>query len=327
MTMHDNSTDSADPEEVARGVLTEEGRALASAAPLVAGAIAEAATAMAGRNGRVIVSGVGKSGHVARKVAATLASIGQPAYFVHATEASHGDLGKLVKGDVVLAFSHSGETPELFDLIRFCQRLDLLLIGVTAEAESALARHAGIAIVYPPVDEVCVFGRAPTTSAILMMSIGDALAVCLSRLLGTTEDDFGQLHPGGSLGARLRKVADIMHKGSELPLVDHDSPMHEAMIEMSQKGLGVTLVRDAAGEAAGIITDGDLRRMGPDVWSRKAGEVANFNPQTIAGDALVGDALKKMQEKKITSLIVPDAGNRFTGLVHIHDCLRAGHEL
>ena len=305
-------------------VFQDEAAVLARTGPEVAEQIAEVARLVASEPGRVVVTGIGKSGHVARKIAATLASIGKPSYFVHATEASHGDMGNLVDGDIVLALSNSGETPELSDVIHYCRARDLPLISVTAYGQSALASFATHKVIYPPVQEVCVIGRAPTTSTTVMAVIGDALAVAITRLLGTTDDDFGRFHPGGSLGARLKLVGDIAHTGDALPVVDGDTPMHEAMIEMSQKALGVTLVRDGKGAVAGLITDGDLRRVGPGVWQKPAAEVANFAPLTVTGSTLVSEALSMMQNRKITSLVMTDGAGALTGIVHIHDCLRLG---
>lgn len=309
---------------VAENVLQEEARILSELSTLVSDEIADAAIIMGRKGTRIIVTGVGKSGHIARKLAATLSSIGKPAYFVHATEASHGDMGMLGESDVVVAFSNSGETPELSDVLHYCNANSLQLIAITSGANSTLAKLSTVAIVYPQVEEVCIIGRAPTTSTVVMMAIGDAITVCLSHILKTTDDMFGRFHPGGSLGARLKTVADVLHGGDQLPVVSGETSMHEAMITMSQSGLGVTCVRDQENRISGIITDGDLRRAGADVWGEVAGDVANFSPHVIASDTLLSDALEVMNAKKITSLAVRNDDDEISGILHIHDCLRAG---
>lgn len=307
--------------KVAENVLQEEARILSALSRSVSNEIADAAIIMGRKDVRIIVTGVGKSGHVARKLAATLSSIGKPAYFVHANEASHGDMGMLGDNDVVVAFSNSGETPELSDILHYCNANSLQLIAITSGADSTLARMADVAIAYPQVEEVCIIGRAPTTSTVVMMAIGDAITVCLSHILKTTDDMFGRLHPGGSLGARLKTVADVLHGGDQLPVVSADTSMHEAMISMSQSGLGVTCVRDRDDRICGIITDGDLRRAGADVWGEVAGDVANYSPHVVAPDTLITEALEVMNAKKITSLVVQENGE-ISGILHIHDCLR-----
>jgi len=309
--------------KVAENVLQEEARILSALSGAVSDAIADAALMMGRKDTRIIVTGVGKSGHVARKLAATLSSIGKPAYFVHATEASHGDMGMLGESDVVLALSNSGETPELSDVLHYCNTNALQLIAVTSGADSTLARMANVAIVYPQVEEVCIIGRAPTTSTVVMMAIGDAITVCLSHILKTTDDMFGRFHPGGSLGARLKTVSDVMHSGDQLPVVAADTSMHEAMITMSQSGLGITCVRDAQNRISGIITDGDLRRAGPEVWGKVAGDVANYSPYVVASDMYLTEALDLMNRNKVTSLVVCDTVGEISGILHIHDCLRA----
>ena len=305
-------------------VFTDEAAAIQRTGEAVVGQISDVAQLMYDEPGRVVVTGIGKSGHVARKISATLASIGKPAYFVHATEASHGDMGNLVDGDIVLALSNSGETPELSDIIHYCRNSGLPLVALTSKAESALAAFATHKIIYPSVKEVCTIGRAPTTSTTVMMVIGDALTVSLSRLLGTTDSDFGRFHPGGSLGSRLKLAQDLAHVGDELPIVSIDTSMHDAMIVMSEKGLGVTLVRNRHGLVTGLITDGDLRREGPGVWKKSAGDVANHDPLTISPDTLASVALEIMQSRKITSLVLAEPQNELSGLLHIHDCLRLG---
>lgn len=279
-----------------------------------------------GLKGRAILAGVGKSGHVARKIAATLASTGTPAQFVHPTEASHGDLGMITAEDVILALSNSGETKEFADLLSYAKRFSIKLIAMTAGADSQMARVADIVLLLPKAEEACQVTRAPTTSTTMQMALGDALAVALLEARGFTAADFGQFHPGGKLGAALKTVADLMHTGAEIPLVRAEAPMAEALIEMSAKGFGCACVVDGAGRLEGVITDGDLRRhMSADLPQRTAAEVMTRSPRTIAPDALAGEALALMTAKgaKITVLIVEEGGKP-VGVLHLHDCLRAG---
>lgn len=307
-----------------RTALLGESQAIAQVADLLPTDIERAARLIAAAEGRVAFTGVGKSGHVARKISATFSSIGKPALFVHASEASHGDLGALAPGDLVVALSHSGETAELSDIVAYCTQWGIPLVAISGNRASSLVQRATFALVYPQAREVCAIGRAPTTSTIMMMAIGDALAVALTHLLGTSEEQFGRHHPGGTLGARLRKVSDLMHAGEEMPVVDHACPMNEAVIEMSRKGFGMTLVRDMAGDLRGLITDGDLRRKNAELWHSRAGDVANFQPRLISEDALAEEALLIMRELKVTCLLVTSGDGRVKGLIHIHDCLRGG---
>lgn len=282
---------------------------------------------IAGLKGRLVCAGVGKSGHVARKIAATLASTGTPAQFVHPSEASHGDLGMITTEDAVLALSKSGETRELGDMIAYCRRFGVPLIAMTSGRESALARGADHVLLIPDAQEACGETRAPTTSTTMMMAAGDALAVALIEARGFTANDFARFHPGGALGAALAAVDDLMHKGAELPLVGEGAAMGDALIEMSQKGFGCVGVTDDDGRLAGIITDGDLRRrMAPDLLERTAGEVMTRDPMTAHEGLLAADALRRMTagDKKITQLFVVGAAGRPAGLLHIHDLLRAG---
>lgn len=271
--------------------------------------------------GRVIVSGMGKSGHIARKIAATLASTGTPAQFVHPAEASHGDLGMVTEADLALVLSNSGETPELADLIAHTRRFRIPLIGVASRPESTLLRQSDIALVLPPAPEACGNGIVPTTSTTMTLALGDAIAIALMEHRHFTAEHFRTFHPGGKLGARLSKVGDLMHR--DIPLVDQDAPMSEALLEISQKGYGVTGVTDADGRLVGIITDGDLRRHMDGLLSQDAKGVMTCNPRIIASDALAEAALAQMQSSKITSLFVSD-GDKPLGILHIHDCLRAG---
>lgn len=278
--------------------------------------------------GRVIVTGVGKSGHVARKIAATLASTGKPAHFVHPSDASHGDLGMVRPEDAVLALSWSGETAELADLIAYTRRFGVPLIASTARAESTLARAADVALVLPETAEACPDSLAPTTSTTMQMALGDALAVALLARRGFSSDDFRDLHPGGRLGARLQRVEDLMHRGDEVPTVREDATLAEAIVRMTSGRFGITGVVDAAGELVGVITDGDLRRAFASGLTRgldgqMARETMSHAPQTIAPGELATAALARMNTERITSLFAV-RDRRAVGIVHIHDLLRAG---
>lgn len=276
--------------------------------------------------GRVIVSGMGKSGHIARKIAATLASTGTPAYFVHPAEASHGDLGMMAQGDVALVLSNSGETPELADMVAYTRRFSIPLIGVAGKPRSTLLRQSDVALVLPPADEACGTGIVPTSSTTMTLALGDALAIALMEHRKFTPENFREFHPGGKLGARLSKVRDLMHDGASVPLVRTDTPMADTLIEISRKSFGVVGVADGDGNLAGIITDGDLRRNMTGLLDRQAGEVMTRDPKTIAPDALAEEAVAIMNQIKITSLFVTaaDGSGPALGLLHIHDCLRAG---
>jgi arabinose-5-phosphate isomerase len=309
-----------------RRVIGIEAAALSELAAGLGPGFAEAAARMLAARGRVIVSGMGKSGHVARKVAATLASTGTPALFVHPAEASHGDLGMITAEDVVLLLSNSGETPELADLIAYTRRFAIPLIGVAGKADSTLLRQSDVAIVLPPAPEACSVGLAPTTSTTMTLALGDALSVALMEHRAFTPEDFRGLHPGGRLGARLAKVADLMHSGDEMPLTAPEAPMGEALIEMTAKGFGVVGVVDGAGGLVGIVTDGDLRRHMAGLLERRVGEVMTAGPRSIATTALASEALGVMNARKITTLFAvdPEAPGRPAGILHIHDLLRAG---
>ena len=274
--------------------------------------------------GRVIVTGIGKSGHVARKIAATLASTGTPAFFVHAAEASHGDLGMITSDDVMLVLSWSGETEELKDLINYSRRFRIALIAVTVNADSTLGKSADIVLVLPQAREACPHNLAPTTSSLMQLALGDALAIALLESRGFTAVDFGVFHPGGKLGAALKFVRDVMHPGSAVPLIGRDALMSEAIVEMSAKGFGCVAVTNGDGRLLGVITDGDLRRhMRDDLLRAPVGEVMTASPKTVRPGQLASEALELINSLKITALIVVES-DRPVGIVHFHDLLRAG---
>ncbi|MEZ5686438.1 MAG: KpsF/GutQ family sugar-phosphate isomerase [Paracoccaceae bacterium] len=305
----------------AREVIAIEAAGLAALGASLDGAFTEAVELILKARGRVIVSGMGKSGHIARKIAATLASTGTPAQFVHPAEASHGDLGMVTEADVALVLSNSGETPELADLIAHTRRFSIPLIGVASRPDSTLLRQADVALVLPQAAEACGTGVVPTTSTTMTLALGDALAVALMAHRGFTSEHFRAFHPGGKLGARLSKVADLMH--TDLPLVAETTPMAEALLVISQKGFGVVGVTDAAGDLVGIVTDGDLRRHMAGLLDNTAGQVMTRAPRTIRPDALAETAVAEMNARKITCLFALE-GARPVGILHIHDCLRAG---
>ncbi len=321
----------ASASEVARNVLEIEAAGLRALACSLAScpddAFGTAVERLAGCRGRVVVSGMGKSGLVARKVAATLASTGTPSLFVHPAEASHGDLGMIVPGDAVLALSNSGETPELADLVAYARRFALPLIAVTARPASALARAADVVLLLPAAPEACPMGLAPTTSTTMQLALGDALAVALLTRRGFTASQFSAFHPGGRLGAQLRHVRDLMHTGAAVPLAPQDLPMDQALLLMTGKGFGCLGALGADGRLAGVLTDGDLRRaMGPDLLSRRVADIMNRVPRTISPDALAAEALRAMNDgpRPVTSLFVTDPARAPVGILHVHDLLRAG---
>ncbi|MEL6318237.1 MAG: KpsF/GutQ family sugar-phosphate isomerase [Pseudomonadota bacterium] len=309
--------------EIAREVLLTESRALARCAEVVDEAFERAVEAILAIEGRVVVSGMGKSGHVARKIAATFASTGTPAQFVHPAEASHGDLGMLTGRDLALVLSNSGETPELINLLEHAKRFEIPLIGVASRPDSTLLRAADVALALPPEPEACPMGLAPTTSTTMALALGDALAVALMERRDFRPEHFRAFHPGGKLGAKLLTVGALMHDGDALPLVAADAPMSEAILEITRKSFGVAGVLDGEGRLTGVVTDGDLRRNMDGLLSRAAGEVATRAPKTIGPDELAGAALALMNRHKITSVFVVEK-ERPVGLIHVHDCLRAG---
>jgi arabinose-5-phosphate isomerase len=291
----------------------ELGRAFVAAAELIRGA-----------KGRVIVTGMGKSGHVARKIAATFASTGTPAFFVHPGEASHGDLGMVTSDDVIMALSWSGETAELKDLIDYSRRFRIGLIAITAEAKSTLGQSADVCLSLPQAREACPHNLAPTTSSLMQLGLGDALAIALLESRGFTPVDFGLLHPGGRLGALLKFARDVMHSGASMPLAAAGTKMSEAVLTMSAKGFGCVGITDKTGALMGIITDGDLRRhMRGNLLDAKVDDVMTRGPKTVRPDQLVSETLEILNSMKITALFVVDGGKP-AGIVHIHDLLRIG---
>ncbi len=305
--------------------IAEESRALALLADTLDESFAEAVRLMLACSGRIILTGMGKSGHIARKIAATLSSTGTPALFVHPAEAGHGDLGSVTKADVVLAFSNSGQTPELAAIINFATRHAIPLIAVTRERDSLLGSQADIRLILPDAGEACPIGCAPTNSTTMQLALGDALAMALIRERGFSAEDFRDFHPGGSLGSRLARAADIMHEGAELPIASPETPMAEALITMTAKGFGCLLVTGEGSRLIGLVSDGDLRRhMSDSLLGRTAGEIMTRDPATVTPRILVSKAIGIMNGLAITSLPVVDEEKRVLGLIHMHDCLRSG---
>ncbi len=312
----------------ARRVLDCAAEAIGALGGSIDGEFSRAVDVILGARGRAIVSGMGKSGHIARKIAATLASTGTPAHFVHPAEASHGDLGELVPGDVLLILSYRGETAELSDIITYAKRFHIPLVGMAANPESTLMQAADVKLLLPQSREACPMGLAPTTSTTLMLVLGDALAVALMERRGFSADQYRELHPGGSLGRALIRVFDLMHTGEEVPLASESDSMQQVLIVMAARRFGCVGITDERGSLTGIITDGDLsRHMSRDLLDRTAAEVMTRNPKVAAPGQLAAEALAFMNDNKITRLFVLDPKDRFRkpiGIIHIHDCLRAG---
>jgi arabinose-5-phosphate isomerase len=313
----------------ARRALEIEHRGLAELLAALDGSLGQglsrAIAAIKSAEGRVIVTGMGKSGHVGRKIAATLASTGTPSSFVHPAEASHGDLGMITGKDVVLLLSNSGESAELRDILGYCARFSVPMIAITAEPASTLGKAADIVLQLPKAKEACPNGLAPTTSTLLQLALGDALAMTLLEDKGFTASHFRAFHPGGKLGAQIRHASDIMHQGDELPLVTITESVARAIEVVNAKRFGCVGVVDAAGRLAGIVTDGDLRRnFAPGFETLLVSDIMTRNPQTIAGEMLAGEVIELINDKRITAVFVIDSGNRPTGLIHIHDLLRIG---
>jgi len=306
-------------------VLMAEGAALKTLAGTLGDSFIRATQTVLGCKGRVIVTGMGKSGHVARKIAATLASTGTPSHFVHPGEASHGDLGMIASDDVVIALSNSGEAPELSDLIHYTRRFSIPLIAITGHGDSALGTAADVTVTLPPEAEVCPMGLAPTTSTTMMLALGDALAIAVMEIKGFTVEDYRNFHPGGKLGKTLLRVRDIMRKGDEIPLVAASDRMKHVLVVMTQKSLGCAGIIDSDGKLIGIITDGDLRRhmQDDDFLNRPAAQVMNAAPTTVAPQILAAEALKILNQKARTQLFVVE-NHQPVGVLHIHDLLRAG---
>jgi arabinose-5-phosphate isomerase len=323
--------------ERARRVLEIEGAGLAAIRDRLDASFAGAVDLLLACHGKVVVTGVGKSGIVCRKIAATFSSTGTPAVFLHAGEGSHGDLGTLVRGDVLLAVSKDGESAEVLSILPVARRLAIPLIAMCAGPASTLARSADVVLDASVPEEACPLGLAPTSSTTAMMALGDALAITLLEERGFSAEDFALLHPGGALGRRLLRVEDLMHRGSELPLVPADAPLKETLLEITSKRFGMTGVVDGAGELVGMITDGDLRRAlehAPDLRALTARDLMTLyrrepgrqtTPKTIAGGALAAEAVGVMERLQITSLFVlADGTRRPAGVIHLHDLLRAG---
>ncbi|WP_281981210.1 KpsF/GutQ family sugar-phosphate isomerase [Thalassorhabdomicrobium marinisediminis] len=312
--------------DTARRVIRCEAEALSTLAEGLDDSLSDAVDLILNATGRIIISGIGKSGHIARKIAATLASTGTPAHFVHPAEASHGDLGMVTRGDVVLAISNSGEAPELANLLAYTQRFGIPLLAITSRPDSTLAQQADITLLMPRLDEACGTGVVPTTSTTMTLALGDALAVALMEHRAFSAENFRDFHPGGKLGAQLRRVGDLMHTGEAVPLAGEATPMSDALLTISQKGFGVVGVLDADAHLSGIVTDGDLRRNMAGLLDLTAGEVMTRAPRTIGPAALAEEAVNVMNESQITCLFVvdPEGSNKVAGILHIHDCLRAG---
>ncbi|MGE5270700.1 MAG: KpsF/GutQ family sugar-phosphate isomerase [Thiohalocapsa sp.] len=310
---------------VARRVVRAEIEGLEQLAGALDAGFAAALDLCAAAVGRLIVTGVGKSGHIARKIAATLASTGTPAMFVHPSEASHGDLGMIGQQDAILALSNSGDSGELADIIAYSRRFKIPLIAFTGGSGSLLAEAADVVLLLPCTAEACPMGLAPTTSTTMMIALGDALAIALLERRGFSSADFQLFHPGGKLGRRLLRVADIMHVGDAVPLISTEAPTSEAILVMSAKSFGCVGVCGADGQLVGVITDGDLRRhMDDRLLSRSVGDVMHRDPKTITAGLLAAEALGVMNRFEITALFVVDDARRPAGFLHMHDCLRAG---
>lgn len=311
----------------AREVLAVEAAGLHEVSAALDDSFCRAADALLNCTGRVVVTGIGKSGHIGRKIAATMASTGTPAFFVHPAEAAHGDLGMIVDGDVVLALSNSGESDELAALMPALKRKQLTLIGISSNPNSTLARHADIHIRAAVSEEACPHGLAPTSSTTAVLALGDALAVALLRARAFTPEDFALSHPAGSLGKRLLlRVADVMHSGGDLPDVLLGTPLKEAVIRMSEKGLGMLGVVDAQGRLKGVLTDGDLRRLfqrSDSFAGLTVDDIMYRDPKTIAAGRLATEALKQMQQRRVNGLLVADEDGRLIGALNMHDLLRA----
>ncbi len=311
---------------VARQTIDREIEALKTMENSLDETLGKALDVLQNTRGRVIVTGMGKSGHIGNKIAATMASTGTPAFFLHPSEASHGDLGMITKDDVVIAISNSGESKELLDILTYCRRFSIPLIAITKNPDSSLGRNSDLILRLPDNKEACPLGLAPMSSTTATLVMGDILAAALMVRKGFTEDDFKLRHPGGKLGSILRHVSDIMHTGEEMPLIGKDAIMQDALITMSSKMLGCVGIVDDNGDLIGMITDGDLRRwMSPNLITEKVSKVMTKNPRTITKDILIAEAVNVMNNtgKGITNVFVVE-NKKPIGIVHIHDCLKAG---
>lgn len=308
---------------VARRTLMIEADAIAFMADSLPEDFAPAVKAILASKGRVIVSGIGKSGHIGRKIAATLASTGTPSYFVHATEASHGDLGMITRDDICLLISNSGETSELRDIVHHTRRFSIPMIAISSEPESTLMKAADYRLALPNQPEACPIGKAPTTSTTLTLAIGDALAVVLMEDRGFRAEDFGIFHPGGKLGAQMKTVADLMHVGDSVPLVEVSASMSDVLLAMTSRGFGIAGLTEN-GILAGVVTDGDLRRNIGNLMERAPAEIASSDPVTISPECFASEALAIVSEHKIQALMVVDTDRQPVGVLHVHDLLRAG---
>jgi arabinose-5-phosphate isomerase len=314
--------------EHGKRVLEIEARAIAGLIGRLDDRFTKAVAALHDCAGKVVVSGMGKSGLIGQKIAATLASTGTPAFFLHPAEGIHGDLGMLARRDVLLAISNSGETEEILKLLPFVKRLNVPVIALTGRVQSTLAKNSDVVLDVSVSEEACPMGLAPTASTTATLAMGDALAIALLQKRGFKEEDFAQFHPGGTLGRRLLlKVRDLMHQGPAVPLVSEQASARDAILEMTGKKLGMTTVVDASGRLLGVITDGDLRRIlerGVDVATAKAGELATRHPKTIGPDELAARAVQIMEQHSITSLVVVEEDRRIAGVIHLHDLLKSG---
>ncbi len=310
--------------ELARDVIKTEINGLAALQQSLDQNFADAIALLYSIKGKVILTGMGKSGHVARKIASTLASTGTPSQFVHPAEASHGDLGMIAEQDAVVAISYSGEAPELSDIMAYCKRFSIPLIGITGKNKSTLAQLADTCLTLPDAPEACPMGLAPTTSTAMALALGDAIALTLLQQKGFSKEQFRELHPGGKLGQKLLRVEQLMHGGAEIPAAKPYDLMKDVLIEMTAKRFGCVAITDAQGNLLGTITDGDLRRhMRGDLLAQKAEQVMTRSPLTVSSQSLAAEALGIMNQKSITCLFVVDGG-LLKGVLHIHDCLRAG---
>lgn len=325
LTQPENVTSSRDHDiDSGRRVLANYASALLALANTLGKPFSEALDIFAAVEGRVVVTGMGKSGHVGAKIAATMASTGTPAMFVHPAEASHGDLGMITERDAIFALSNSGETSELADILGYAVRYGIPVVGLTGKLDSTLSQAASVTLTYPVHDEACPMGLAPTTSTTMMLGLGDAIAVSLLERKGFSTDDFHKLHPGGRLGRQLLKIGDLMHTGDALPLVTEDVPLGEMIVTMTEKSFGCAGIVDSEGKLVGIFTDGDLRRafLSPNLQT-PAKDLMTVNPKQMSADSFASEAILIMNDSAITTLFVTDDG-RPVGILHLHDCLRAG---